>query len=148
MPINVFVIIRIFLGVLFIVSGFEKLIGPYQNFLYVVQNYEIFYAPIEEFVARVFPWIEFLLGVFLALGLWMKWILRGIILMIAMFIIIVSQALLRGLPIQECGCFGELISFSLPVIVGFDSMLLILTGLLMKQGEETKILSLDDYFDE
>ena len=144
---NVFVIIRILIGAIFVVSGFEKLIGPYQNFLYVVQGYECLTPQAEEAVARIFPWIELLLGVFLMLGFWMKWVLSGIMVIISSFIVVVGQAILRDLPIKECGCFGALISLPLPAIIIFDSMLLILTGLLIKMKVYASKFSFDEYFD-
>jgi len=144
--IKFFVIGRILIGCLFIVSGFEKLIGPYQNFLYVVQSYEFLPTLLEEMVARTLPWIELFLGVFLVVGLWLKWALRSIWVVIFLFILIVSQALLRKLPIDECGCFGGLISLPLYAVLIFDSMLFLLTGALLKQEKRINIFSLDQYF--
>lgn len=144
--IKFFVIGRILIGCLFIVSGFEKLIGPYQNFLYVVQSYEFLPTLLEEMVARTLPWIELFLGVFLVVGLWLKWALRSIGMVIFLFILIVGQALLRKLPIDECGCFGGLISLPLYAVLIFDSMLFLLTGVLLKQEKCINIFSLDQYF--
>ena len=144
--IKFFVIGRILIGCLFIVSGFEKLIGPYQNFLYVVQSYEFLPTLLEEMVARTLPWIELFLGVFLVVGLWLKWALRSIGMVIFLFILIVGQALLRKLPIDECGCFGGLISLPLYAVLIFDSMLFLLTGALLKQEKRINIFSLDQYF--
>jgi len=146
MAISIFVIARILIGCLFVVSGFEKLIGSYQNFLYVVQSYEFLSAPLEEIVARVMPWGELLLGVFMVLGLWLKWVLRALLILVAMFICIVSQALIRGLPITECGCFGELISFPLHVVLLVDGSLLFLIMWLLNSIEQTGRFSLDNYF--
>jgi len=144
--IKILVVIRILLGCLFVVSGFEKLIGPYQNFLYVVQNYEFLPTLLEEIVARILPWSELFLGVFLVSGLWLKWTLRSTLTLIVMFILVVGQALLRKLPIDECGCFGGLISLPLTAVLIFDSTLLLLTGLLIKQKKHTSLFSLDQYF--
>jgi len=144
--INIFTIVRILIGCLFIVSGFEKLSSSYQNFLYVVQSYEFLPTLLEDSVARIVPWVELFLGVFLLSGLWIKWVLRGLMLLVTMFIIIVSQALIRNLPIEECGCFGGLVSFPLHVVLLVDSMLLMLTGLLFKNSQRTSVLSLDRYF--
>jgi hypothetical protein len=127
-------------------SGFEKLVGPYQNFLYVVQSYAFLPIVLEEIVARLLPWIEFFLGVFLISGLWLKWTLRSTLVLFFMFILIVGQALLRKLPIDECGCFGGLISLPLSVVLMFDSVQLLLTGLLIKQEKHTGCFSLDRYF--
>ncbi len=146
MAIKIFVVIRALIGCLFVVSGFEKLIGPYQNFLYVVQSYEFLPVVLEEIVARILPWGELFLGVFLVFGLWLKWTLRSTLILFLMFVLIVGQALLRKLPIDECGCFGGLISLPLVTVLIFDGTLLLLTGLLLKYKKRTDLLSLDRYF--
>ncbi len=148
MAIKILVVIRILTGCLFVVSGFEKLIGPYQNFLYVVQSYEFCPTFVEGVVARVLPWIELFLGVFLITGLWLKWTLRFVLILFAMFICIVGQALLRGLPIDECGCFGSLISLPLAGVLALDSIMFFITGLLMTQEKLVRSFSLDQYFSQ
>lgn len=144
--INIFVILRILIGGLFVVSGYEKLIGPYQNFLYVIQSYAFLNVFWEEVAARVVPWIELFLGVFLIFGLWLGWVMRGLLILVTAFILVVSQALVRGLPIDECGCFGALIAFPLPVVLLLDSALLFLSGFLLYKLDRTSSLSLDGYF--
>ena len=146
MAIKIFAVIRILIGCLFVVSGFEKLIGHYQNFLYVVQSYEFLPTLMEGAVARVLPWIEFFLGVFLITGLWLKWTLRSTLILFLMFILIVGQALLRGLPIDECGCFGSLISLPLAGVMIFDCAMFLMTGLLIILEGYTSNFSLDQYF--
>ena len=144
--INIFFIFRVLIGLLFIFSGFQKLIGPYQNFLYVIQGYQVFNSQLEEIIARYFPWIEFFLGVFLFLGLWLSVVLRGVIVFFVSFIFILSQALLRKLPVGECGCFGE--KFSLPVhfMVFVDCALLAMTLFLFYNLYKTSVFSLDRYY--
>ena len=134
------------IGGLFIASGFEKLIGPYQNFLFVIQNYSVLLPFLEEIVARLFPWIEFFLGIFLVLGIWLKWVLRGVLVLLSTFIIVVAQALIRHLPIDECGCFGELVSFPLPVILAFDTALFVIVWFLSFRMSQVGYCSLDRYF--
>jgi uncharacterized membrane protein YphA (DoxX/SURF4 family) len=138
--------LRILIGLIFIVSGAEKLIWPYQNFLYVVQGYQLLPPGLDEFFARVFPWIEFLLGLFMALGFWLPVTLPGVMIMLTTFILAVSQAIIRKLPMEECGCFGELISFPLPVVILMDSVLLALTFLVLFNLKKAETLSLDRYF--
>lgn len=144
--INIFVILRILIGSVFVISGFEKLIGPYQNFLYVIQSYAFLNVFWEEVAARVVPWLELFLGVFLIFGLWLGWVLRGLLVLVTAFIFVVTQALVRGLPIDECGCFGGLISFPPPVVLLLDSALLFLSALLLYRLDRTSSLSLDGYF--
>lgn len=139
-------LLRVVIGSLFVVSGFEKLIGPYQNFVYVIQNYSFLPLALAEMVARLLPWAEFFLGIFLVLGLWTKWTLRALMALLLMFMGVVIQALIRQLPITECGCFGGLISFPLPVILAFDTTALVFAWFLSFRMPEAKRCSMDRYF--
>ena len=143
---NPLVLTRILIGLIFVISGAEKLLSHYQNFLYVIQSYDVIHAPLDEWVARIFPWIELIAGVFTILGLWTIWALRGILLMTTGFLFIVGQALLRHLPIDKCGCFGEMISIPLPTILLIDNMLWIYIIYLIIRIERANRFSLDEYF--
>ncbi len=145
---NILPIIRVLIGTVFVVSGYEKLIGPYQNFLYVIQSYEVLSVPLEEAVARIFPWIELFLGIFLVVGLWLSLSLKGVIVMLLSFIIIVSQAIVRKLPIDECGCFGQMISLPLKGVLTFDTCLLVLTLVLVFKLDPASRFSVDKYFEK
>lgn len=146
MAINFYIIARMLIGIMFIVSGFEKLISPYQNFLYVIEGYDLFPSFLEMMAAHAMPWVEFFLGIFLFLGLWLKWVLRAVLAVMLMFIVIVAQAIIRNLPIGECGCFGDFISLPLSVILLFDAAVFLVTGLLIEKEEKASLLSLDRYF--
>ena len=145
-PINAFAILRIALGLLFIVSGGEKLISPYQNFLYVLQGYQLFPGWIEHIVARSFPWVELLTGIFLVLGLWGEIALNSAGAMLGVFITVVGQAILRKLPLDHCGCFGNLISLPLKTVFLMDTCLFFLVLVLAVNIVKTMSFSLDDYF--
>lgn len=140
-----YVILRILLASVFLVSGGEKLLGHYQNFQYVIQGYQIVPTFLEEPTARIFPWIEFIVGLFLLLGIWTKLSLLAVKVMVVVFIFLLAQALIRNLPIKECGCFGELVSFPLSVTVCFDAVLLSTTLALCRRKEVLRF-SLDEYF--
>ncbi len=144
---SIFLFFRLAVGALFILSGFQKLIAPYQNFLYVIESYQILPSPlIEEFLARSMPWVEFFIGVFIILGLWLGLSLRLAAVMFFMFIIILAQALIRKLPVTECGCFGEKLSLPLPAMIVLDSFSFIVTIILAKNLNLTGYFSLDHYF--
>jgi len=144
--INILLFLRAVIAGVFILSGAEKLISPYQNFLYVVQGYELFNGIFDQAIAFIMPWIELILGVFVLFGLWLKTSLRLTLVLIVGFIIIVSQAILRGLPIEECGCFGDLLSLPLNYIIIFDSALFVITSLLLLFFKKSSVFSLDNYF--
>ncbi|MEI7998294.1 MAG: MauE/DoxX family redox-associated membrane protein [Candidatus Omnitrophota bacterium] len=142
----IFFILRIFIGLVFIVSGFEKVISPYQNFLYVIQAYQLFPSWMETWVAMIFPWVELMIGIFTFLGLWLDLSLKGALLFFGCFVVIVGQALLRHLPLDQCGCFGEAIHIPPQTILVFDSFMLLSVFWLMRHFSKAKILSLDRHF--
>ena len=143
---NVFVVLRMMIGGIFVVSGFEKLIAPHQNFQYVIESYQVLPRFLEIATAFVFPWIEFFTGLFVVVGLGLGWALRTALLLLTVFIVVVAQAIVRKLPITECGCFGELFSFPLKVVIVFDSFLFLLTSGLLLNVSDAKRFSLDQYF--
>ena len=142
------VLFRIIIGVLLLASGAGKILSPYQNFLYVIQGYDFLPGWAEEFVARSFPWLEFFAGLFLMLGLWCEVALKSTLFLFAGFIAVVGQALIRQLPLDNCGCFGEWIHFPLKVIILLDSTFLLLTFWLLRHPAQIKVLSLDRTFNK
>lgn len=143
---NIFVALRIFLSLIFLISGIEKVFSPYQNFLYVVQGYQVFPVVLEEAIARIVPWLELFLGLFLLLGLWLKVSLRATALMYIGFISIVGQALVRKLPLEECGCFGQLITLTPSQIILMDLGFLLLTIIVLKNLQKSLVLSIDNAY--
>ncbi len=147
--INTLVLLRILIGLFFLIVGGQKLTGAHQNFLYVVQGYELFpdrFSFLESWAAFIVPWIELFGGVFLLLGLWLKRTLQVFLILAVSFIIVVGQAMIRGLPLEECGCFGEWFSVPLRGILFFDTILFAALGFLLIRLKQTARLSLDDYF--
>jgi len=145
--VNLLVIFRIFIGCLLLFSGFQKAILPYQNFLYAVQTYNFLPTLLEDMGARAFPWIEIAVGLFLCIGLWIRWASVAATGLFLLFITVIGQALIRGLPIGECGCFGEMISVSPQWMVAFDGFLFIMLLRIVFHIERASIFSLDHYFE-
>jgi hypothetical protein len=140
-------ILRIIIGSVFVVSGLGKLLSPYQNFLYVIQAYQVLPSWGEVLAAQVFPWIELIVGVFVLLGLWTPWALRGALALFGVFVVVVGQALIRSLPLENCGCFGEWIHLKPQTVIVMDSVSLLLTCVLLGKLSYVKKFSLDSYFD-
>lgn len=139
-------IIRILTGLLLCVSGAEKLIWPYQNFLYVVQGYQSIPPGFDMIVARVFPWIEFLTGLLLVLGLWVPQMLKVTMLLFSCFILLIAQALLRKIPLEDCGCFGQLLTMKPQHTLVMDSLILLGIAWALGHPKDAGRLSLDRYF--
>jgi len=142
-----FAFLRITMGLILLVAGLEKLISPYQNFQYAIEAYQALPGWAEELTARIFPWVEFIVGVLLVLGLWTSWALRAGLVNFAIFITIVGQALIRHLPIDNCGCFGQLIHLPSRTVIVFDSVILLLLYFLLRYPSKASGFGLDKYFE-
>ena len=141
-------LVRILIGLVFLIAGLEKLLSPYQNFLYVIQAYQVLPAAGENLTARVFPWVELFAGLFTVLGLWTPWSLKANLVLNSIFITVVGQALLRGLDIDQCGCFGSLAHISLQQVLVLDSVLLLSIVYLLCHLSKANQFSLDRLFEK
>lgn len=136
--------LRIGVGLMFAVSGFEKLIGPYQNFMFVIEQYQTLQGEPAALLAQTLPWVELIAGVFFMLGLWTTVSGAAILAMFGIFLGAVGQALVRRLPMDECGCFGNLISIPLPAVFAMDLVLASLVALGLRARPGVRALSADD----
>ena len=138
--------LRILIGILFLVSGTEKLTRNYENFILVVQSYKVLSDHGAVTVARVIPWVELALGIFLIAGFKMRASLTALWILVSAFIAVVGSALFRKLPIDDCGCFGDAVSFPLQGILIFDAALWALLLLMIVFHRVFSSFSVDDYF--
>ena len=143
-----YIFLRLVMGSIFIVSGFEKIQSPYQNFLYVIQAYQLLPSWAETLTAQVFPWVELLVGFFVFLGLWTTLSIKGACVLFGIFVVVVGQALIRHLPLENCGCFGELIHIKPSTVIVMDSLSLLMCMYLLRQTVPRGKFSLDHYFDQ
>ena len=97
---------RILAGALFFYSGFSKLIQPVEYFEVAIGQYTVVPEAAVHYVASVIPWIEMTAGTFVFLGYMLEGAAGALGVLTAMFQIILGQALVRRLPMDECGCFG------------------------------------------
>jgi len=121
-------------------------LSSYQNFLYVVQGYDLGNPFLEKLTAWVVPWVELFLGAFLVLGLWLPLVLRLTWVLTIAFITVVTQAIIRELPLEECGCFGQLLSIPPRGIIIFDMFMLIALAILIVHIQKTSYMGLDSYY--
>jgi len=141
------VFLRFALGLFYLFSGTQKLIEPFPNFLHVVQSYELLHPVGEKITALVVPWVEFFLGLFLVLGLWLKFALRTGLTLSLVFMFVVGQAIKRKLPITECGCFGEFLTLPLEAVFWLDFSFSLLFVLCLRRLPKTSQWSLDQLYD-
>ena len=75
------------------------------DFAKIIQNYKLLPVELVNLLAIFLPWLEFIVGFCLVLGKFEKASLLLYSLMLIIFIIALSLALIRGLDIS-CGCFS------------------------------------------
>ncbi len=140
-------LVRAAMGCVFVVSGFQKLSAPAENFAAVIEKFEILRGLPVTILAQTLPWAEFIAGVFLVLGLRTRLSLFILWVMNTIFIGILASALLRKLPIQECGCFGKAVSLSIPQMLAVDVSLWVFFLVYFLASRRIKVLSLDGRID-
>ena len=96
-------LVRLWLGATFIVSGVSKF-QYFNEFQRAVYDYGLVPVPVATFISYCVPGIEVLLGVYVILGLFLRPAALGLALMLMGFIAILSYALVTGMDI-DCGCF-------------------------------------------
>ncbi|MDP6201897.1 MAG: MauE/DoxX family redox-associated membrane protein [Candidatus Marinimicrobia bacterium] len=107
------VLIRILLGVIFIYASCDKILDP-GKFARDIANYHIIPMGFENLIALIIPWLELFIGIGLVAGLMVDGasIISGGLM--ALFILFIFQATLRGFNI-ECGCGlkeGEMVGWN------------------------------------
>ena len=98
------VIARVVLGAIFVYASFDKMANP-EAFLKAIHNYKILPVQLENPLAIFLPWMELITGLLLIVGKWQKACLLIYNILMIIFVIALSQALIRGLDIS-CGCFS------------------------------------------
>ena len=109
------VIARILFGITFLFSGFVKAVDPL-GFTYKIEDYLISFhltqfIPLALTVAVVLIILEFLLGIFILLGLFRKW---STSLAVLFMLVMTPMTLYIALenPVADCGCFGDALVIS------------------------------------
>ena len=101
-------VIRLLLGILFLVSGIGKLIsGSDARYLVELLATE-YYWLIEyaNFIVITTSIIEIILAILLIWNKVLKWALTGTLAMLMGFSSVLSYFYFQGMSVENCGCFG------------------------------------------
>jgi uncharacterized membrane protein YphA (DoxX/SURF4 family) len=90
------------------VSGLEKLIHPPEEFMIVLKGYHLLPGILIRPMATFFPWLELLSGTFLFIGLFYPFSVLMIGSLLTIFTLAIASTLVRGIPLEDCGCFKSL----------------------------------------
>lgn len=106
----IFLLIRLLVGGVFVLFGFAKAIAPIEEFASVIKTYDMLPEAIVPAAAIIFIVTEIVFGVFFIVGVFTNRSAQGIFLLLIAFMIALSQAMLRGIELTDCGCSGGLFS--------------------------------------
>lgn len=125
-------LIGVGLGVVFLYASYDKILHP-GDFARIVYHYQLI-GPSQHvgpwaanLLAVTLPWIEVVVGLALLSGVWRR---EGALVAAALLVVFVgavAAALVRGIDLENCGCFsvsGEGRAAGIKLILGDLAMLL------------------------
>lgn len=122
------------LALLFITSGYTKLF-PIEYFEAILVKYNVISWNLSKYIARLIISLEFVLGVFLLAHIRLKRVLQisfGIVLFFT--ILLVFQLISDGNE-DNCGCFGNIIEFSITEAIIKNIVTLLMIFAVVKFGD-------------
>ena len=104
---RVWLLIRVWVGLVFAYGGLTKLLEPGANFEASVLRYGVFSAGWVPWIARVVPWVEWIFGIFFILG-YIPRVAAGVLCFLALSFLVTlgSSRLFLSYGESDCGCFG------------------------------------------
>lgn len=101
-------IARFVLGAIFILASVSKIADP-ASFAGEINNYNMLPQLLINPAAMVLPWIEFIVGIFLIVGIRQRSTAAISAILYFVFLVAIAGALLQGLDIN-CGCHTKVLS--------------------------------------
>lgn len=87
-------------------AGILKTLAPAEEFAFAIESYRILGPQLSLYAAYVTPWIELWAGLLLMAGVFTRASALFCGGMFVFFQLLLAQAMIRGLPVTSCGCFG------------------------------------------
>ena len=124
-------VLRLIIGGTFVYAAFDKIMHPDQ-FARIIYNYHQVPGQLINIFALFLPWVEIISGILIIVGYWEKAATLIIGGMLVMFIIALTQALIKGVNI-ECGCFSTTSKAKGPVkdLIFRDALMLLACGVIL-----------------
>ena len=99
---------RVVVGGLFVFSGMSKAVLPHGEVMALVEQYQVVPHFLISPIAAVLPWVELASGAALCIGFLTTpaaWLVVAQLIAFGSLMVVV---LVAGIPIEDCGCFGNL----------------------------------------
>ena len=133
---------RILVGGVFLLAGFSKLLLPQAEVAALIQQYRVIPPGFTWWIAALLPWLELASGTALVIGFYTTLAALVIAGQLVVFIGLMLVVLALGVPIEDCGCFGNLGLHETPLQVLIrDLVLVALLGPILTRQRD--MLSLD-----
>ena len=95
-------------GGLFVFSGISKAVLPHGEVMALVQQYQVVPHFLISPIAAVLPWVELASGTALCIGFLTTPAAWLVVTQLISFSCLMVVVLVAGIPIEDCGCFGNL----------------------------------------
>jgi uncharacterized membrane protein YphA (DoxX/SURF4 family) len=131
------VLLRVLLGGVFIFAGFSKLVLPQAEVIAHIQQYQVLPGWLVSITATFLPWVEVGSGTALLIGFYTTPAALLIAAQLVTFSVLMGLVLAAGIPIEDCGCFGNLglPETPLQVLIRDLTMLVLLLPILYRQRD-------------
>lgn len=117
---------RLLVGAVLVYAGASKTSAPAEEFALVIDAYALIPPSMALPLAGLLPWLELFVGWALILGIGTKAAASAAGVMFGLFLAALGSVLLRGIPLPNCGCFGDAMHFTPAQGLAFDSLMLAL----------------------
>jgi len=139
---------RFAVGGVLVYAGFLKLSAPVEEFAYAIESYRLLPHDLSLLAASFMRWFELYLGVFIIFGVFARFSAFLSLAVFAAFEFFLLQAIIRGLPITNCGCFGASSSNGIYTEFFLNLVWIILSFFILKKGGSLSVDSLLDRMEE
>ena len=99
---------RVLVGGLFVLSGISKIVLPHGEVMALVKQYQVIPDFLVSPIAAGLPWLELASGTALCIGFLTTpaaWLIGAQLVSFSLLMVVV---LVAQIPIEDCGCFGNL----------------------------------------
>ena len=99
---------RLLVGGLFVFSGMSKAVLPHGEVMALVEQYQVIPHILNSPIAAALPWVELASGTALCIGFLTTPAAWLVVAQLIAFSCLMVVVLVAQIPIEDCGCFGNL----------------------------------------
>jgi len=133
---------RVAVGSVLLYAGFLKALSPAAEFAAVLEAYKLFPSSLLTPLSIGLPYVEMWVGLFMLTGFCTRVAALAATILSCAFLTTVGSALLRGIDLAHCGCFGPQ-SLTPRHTMVLDVALLLFSMIVFRVAKLPPLLSLD-----